>query len=72
MKKKIYQFRLSEVQYLATHHAAFGDTWMEGQKLPVYALIADCSASTSSYNVGPQPYTNELECPNNDITELNQ
>ena len=48
MKKKIYQFQLPEVQYLATHNAAFGDTWMEGQKLPVYALIAACSDSPSS------------------------
>ena len=50
MKKKIYQFRLPEVQYLATHHAAFGDTWMEGQKLPVYALIAESHHSTLNRN----------------------
>ena len=61
MKKKIYQFRLPEVQYLATHHAVLGDTWMEGQKLPVYAFIPACSDSPSSGTTSGY-VSPELEC----------
>jgi hypothetical protein len=59
--KKNYQFRLPEVQFLAAHQSAIGNTWMEGQKLPVYALIPACSSSPSSGTTSGYAYT-ELEC----------
>ena len=70
MTKKNYEFRLPEVQYLLTHHTAFGDTWMEGEKLPVYAFIPACSDSPSSTSTSGD-VTPELECyaPANDPGE---
>jgi hypothetical protein len=72
MMKKNYQFRLPEVQYLATHQSAFGDTWMEGQKLPVYAFIPACSDSPSSGTTSGYA-SPELECYTdiNDPGEMN-
>ena len=62
MQRKQYFFELPKIHFIATHPNAYGDSWMDAQKFPVYALIPACSDCTSTASGGYWAPVTELEC----------